>query len=111
MKKTFISLVSALMLFLLFPVSTFPDVLATENFDSYSNGDNIFGKAGGSGWSANWNDLGGAGSSEITNTQAQSGTLSMTPNSGHNPYRDFTQVDVGSIDFYFYQTSGDSVIF
>lgn len=81
--------------------------LCTENFDSYANGDNLSGKSGGSGWTTNWVS---AGTGEITNAQAQSGTLSMLPDATTNPYRDFTNVTVGTLDFYFYIVSGDQTL-
>lgn len=72
--------------------------LATENFDSYTNGDDINGKSGGSGWTTNW--ASGAGAA-VTNAQFQSSPNSLLPAAGTNPSRDFTNVTVGSHSWYF----------
>lgn len=82
--------------------------LATENFDSYTNGDAINGKSGGSGWSTNWSST-GAGA-DVTNTQAQSGTLSLLPTATTNPSRDFTNVTIGSHDSWFWYTTDTGLV-
>lgn len=76
----------------------------SENFDSYAHLDSLNGKSGGSGWSGNWDEFDPEGGSNITNTQAQSGTLSMTfySDSGgaYGARRDFSNQTTGQISMY-----------
>jgi hypothetical protein len=81
--------------------------VATENFDSYANGDNISGKTGGSGWTTAWTN-GDPGS--VTNAQAQSGTLSLLTGAGTNPSRDMTNVTIGSQDSWFYVNTDTGLV-
>jgi hypothetical protein len=58
-------------------------LIAQENFDSYTNGQTLGGLNGGSGWSGPWVQV-GINTQTITNSQAQTGTLSVSP-SGVTP--------------------------
>jgi hypothetical protein len=73
----------------------------TENFDSYTNGDNLIGKNGGSGWTNAWQFLNGLGVVNVSNAFAQSGTLSVISTDSYY-LRDYTSLTVGSIDFWLY---------
>ncbi len=74
--------------------------VATDNFESYDDGDNLDTLSGGSGWTANW-DESTAGKYTISNAEAQSGTLSLEHDSfsvnGQEPTvsRTFTAVTSG----------------
>jgi hypothetical protein len=78
---------------------------ASENFDSYANGDALNGKNGGSGWSSAWALAGGAPT--ISNAQAQSGTLSAKFTGADDyAYRNFTASDGDEMEIYVFPTSG-----
>lgn len=63
-------------------------VIATENFDSYSNGAGLSSLNGGSGWTTSWSDPGASGT--ITNTQSVSNPNSVSFNSNSSFFIDRT---------------------
>lgn len=83
------------------PHTVHADFTATENFDSYANGDQINTKNGGSGWTNAWNTFNLVTQPVVSNTQAQSGSLSLLT-TGAASRRDFSTVTVGSLDFWLY---------
>lgn len=73
--------------------------VSTESFDSYSNGDNINTKSGGSGWAGNW--VVGSGTWTVTTAQHHDGTNSLTSATfGSHVYRAVQPQTVGEMSFY-----------
>ena len=86
-----------------FPLISFA-YSATDDFDSYSNNDDISGKNGGSGWTSNWQA--GTGDGTVVNTVSDSSPNSLAVVA--NPTRSFTQIQDGTLCFAFNDVSGPS---
>ncbi len=79
-------------------------IIASENFDSYANNDDLSGKSGGSGWSSNWATV---GTTICSNGQAQSGALSIRKNTAGYSYgeRFISGIKDSKITFYVYRVT------
>ncbi len=83
--------------------------VATDNFDSYGNG-NLSGNNGGSDWTSSWSTVGtGTWEPQVQSTVVIQGskTIAMTPDAGSDrgAERSFTAITSGTMSFYARRTS------
>lgn len=87
----------ALALAILYPNAAFAAWAATETFESYSNGANMNGASGGSGWTDNWAT---AGSTWIASTgSSYQGTVGARTTTSFMQ-RNFTAISSGTVTLY-----------